>query len=815
LECEDFGGEHVVVGRWPDARSARSHALSVLRVRGAALAAALLPAAVAVILLVGGATGRLGAGWDAARWAASAAAVLVLAVAAGVASVIARARPAHAPTVPVPEGAAPDLYALVRELAQRLDVPAPSAIALTPDCDSWLEERPRRPEERPHRSRPDDGRTGAGAPVLVIGSPFLWWMRVPELRALLAPVVAGTGPSAHPDIAAARRFVRGLDAAVAAADSGAGSSGAGRRGAGSAGSAGSAGGPERAAGSPVEDGRRGGGFEDGARGGALSAVTGAAAYAGSVRAVTAAAGGLGLRFAGRCARLMLRASAAHATEMERGVAAAAADRAQGVDHGLRVTAQEQVGLAYAGWDRLLTRVALPAWRIGRWPARLDAGVVAALTELSRRDRLAEGFAARLGERPACDLLEEPGAVDESVSLLAARLFHGGPPRSSTEWSPVSWQAYPEEVAGRSWRTAAARLVTALDDTSTGTSADVSAGASASGSGSAAGAACTAEAELPGAAGEFTGCAEPPETAGTAEAAEVAETAGIADAAGTAEARETAEARGPGAPDEPAGAEGAPGAPGTVGAAADARQRPRQLSGAAARPSPARLLAHAVRAARPAGPPEPPPGPGPYANSPHTPGTSPASQPSRPSRSSQPSRSAQTPQPGPPETTEPATEGSAASAGTRTDRDGQVPTLERIMRRLADDEDATELLAARLSTALAREEASRAPGPLIAGAVDESAVPPTAPMGLPLQPPRTGAELVAEHVVAAVCCAAVDTAAATPGLDWLDGPVLLVRGERTADLHRPVLDLVETGEPRPLRDWLTTVGVRADEPLHTR
>ncbi|MER0247035.1 hypothetical protein AAHZ94_34770, partial [Streptomyces sp. HSW2009] len=55
------------------------------------------------------------------------------------------------------------------------------------------------------------------APVLVIGSPFLWWMRVAELRALLAPVVAGTGPAAHPDIAAARRFVRGLDAAVALA----------------------------------------------------------------------------------------------------------------------------------------------------------------------------------------------------------------------------------------------------------------------------------------------------------------------------------------------------------------------------------------------------------------------------------------------------------------------------------------------------------------------------------------------------------------------------------------------------------------------
>ncbi|RRR65458.1 hypothetical protein EHS43_45540, partial [Streptomyces sp. RP5T] len=225
------------------------------------------------------------------------------------------------------------------------------------------------------------------APVLVIGSPFLWWMRVGELRAVLAPVVAGTGPSAHPDIAAARRFVRGLDAAVA-----------------------------------------------------VGSVPGRCPLT-RVLCVGVA----------RVARLLLRSCREHATQMERGVAAAAAERAQAVDYGLRIVAQEQVGLAYAGWDRLLTRVALPAWRMGRWPSRLDAGVVAALTELSRRDRLAEGFASRLGERPACDLLEEPGAIDEAASLLAARLFHGGPAETGPDWSPVDWQEYPEEVVDRKWR----------------------------------------------------------------------------------------------------------------------------------------------------------------------------------------------------------------------------------------------------------------------------------------------------------------------------------------------------------------------------
>ncbi|WP_346010551.1 hypothetical protein, partial [Streptomyces sp. SID5910] len=386
------------------AQAARSRALAVLRIRSRALAVALLPAAAAVILLVGGSTGHLvGAGWDAARWTVSALALLVLAAAAGVALVVARARPAMTPTVRIAEESAPDLYRMVRDLADRLEVPAPSAIALTPDCDSWLEDRTHPAHGPPSGERADEmagpgSRRGPAAPVLVIGSPFLWWMRVGELRAVLAPVVAGTGPSAHPDIAAARRFIRGLDAAVAVAST-----------------------RDR---------------------GLLS------------RAVC-----VGL---GQVSRLLLRSCRVHAAEMERGVAAAAAERAQAVDYGLRIVAQEQVGLAYAGWDRLLTRVALPAWRMGRWPARLDVGVVAALTELSRRDRLAEGFASRLGERPACDLLEEPGLIDESVSLLAARLFHGGPAETGPDWAPVGWDEYPEEVVDRTWRTDAARLHRVLD-----------------------------------------------------------------------------------------------------------------------------------------------------------------------------------------------------------------------------------------------------------------------------------------------------------------------------------------------------------------
>ncbi|MGW0462487.1 hypothetical protein [Streptomyces tendae] len=685
------------------AQAARSRALAVLRVRSRALAVALLPAAAAVILLVGGSTGHLaGGGWDVLRWVVSVLALCVLLAAGGVALVVARSRPAVTPTVTVAEESAPDLYRMVRDLADRLDVPAPSAIALTPDCDSWLEDRTHPahgppPAEKHHDDLAGPGgpahRRSATAPVLVIGSPFLWWMRVGELRAVLAPVVAGTGPSAHPDIAAARRFIRGLDAAVAVAS-------AGRR-------------------DP------------------LSRV---------------ACAGLGW-----ASRLLLRSCRGHAAEMERGVAAAAAERAQAVDYGLRIVAQEQVGLAYAGWDRLLTRVALPAWRMGRWPSRLDVGVVAALTELSRRDRLAEGFASRLGERPACDLLEEPGVMDEAVSLLAARLFHGGPAETGADWSPVGWEEYPEEVVDRTWRTDAARLHRVLDTL---------------------GVRRAAEGAAPGTDGPTL--ARVLDHLATPDAASTAPLTAGSDAHAAGTETENGPDTPPAAPDAP------------TDAPQPAYEDPDAPTDA---PQPAYEDPDASRL--------------PF-------GDSDASRPSYgdPGASRPPVDDFDAPQP------------PYGDSGTPHPPYGDHATPVLTIPAEDDEDDLADTtargaaLAAGLTAQLAREEAearpagarapSSAPGP--AAGPDDALWDDRALPLLPLQPPRTGREILTAHITAMVCCAAMDTAGAAPALDWLDGPSLLFDGARTADLAPSVLSLVETGDPGPLRAWMTELGIRPEKPV---
>ncbi|MFI8069178.1 hypothetical protein ACIF85_10365 [Streptomyces sp. NPDC086033] len=913
------------------AQAARSRALAVLRIRSRALAVALLPAAVAVVLLAGGSTSHLVGGfWDTARLVMTVLGAMVLVAAGAVALVIARARPAVSPTVAIAEESAPDLYRMVRDLADRLDVPAPSAIALTPDCDSWLEDRTHPAHGPPPQEGRDDEIAGVrgphrrvpAAPVLVIGSPFLWWMRVGELRAVLAPVVAGTGPSAHPDIAAARRFVRGLDAAVA-----------------------------------------------------VGSVPGRCPLA---RVVCAGVAWV--------ARLLLRSCREHATQMERGVAAAAAERAQAVDYGLRIVAQEQVGLAYAGWDRLLTRVALPAWRMGRWPSRLDAGVVAALTELSRRDRLAEGFASRLGERPACDLLEEPGAIDEAASLLAARLFHGGPAETGQDWSPVDWQEYPEEVVDRKWRLDAARLHRVLDaqgvsrtpgtappDSHGPTLSRVLAHLSAPGhtgpaphppapdrpatatptyppaptSAAGGGPTSTDDADTvqngreqgpsrastdalapcgssvplrDSASADLTGMDSGPASPDDADAVQhgpgrpstddlapgetaaplrdpastdlapiphahgVAATAGSAspDAAGAAQLEAVAQADAPAtATPAPIRHDQAPGAPapappdGVI--AADPDSEPTSAGALAAAPDdrlPADALAAAPDDQLPAdalatGPHEQPPADalatGPHeqppadalaaapddqlpadalaaapddqlpadalATGPHDQpqadalATAPHDQPqadalaTAPHDQPQADTPAAAPHDQPPADTPAAAQHNPVPPAEPAATDHETAAAPQ-RPPAADDECAAdgvggrtdgeaETLAAALTAELAREEAA---APQSHSTPDATPWDDTALPLFPLQPPRSARELLTDHVTAMVCCAAIDTAGAAPGLDWLDGPSLLINGERAADLAPRVLSLVEDGDPAPLRAWLVKSGIRPEKPV---
>ncbi|KUO08791.1 hypothetical protein [Streptomyces sp. DSM 15324] len=747
------------MGAEAGAQSARARALAVLRVRSRALAVALLPPGAAVILFAGGSTGHLvGPGWDTARWVVGVVALVVLLAAGVVGLVVARARPAVSPTVAVAEEAAPDLYRLVRDLADRLDVPAPSAIALTPDCDSWLEDRTH-PSHGPPAPRRGDEIAGAGpsrhhlprrtatAPVLVIGSPFLWWMRVGELRAVLAPVVAGTGPSAHPDIAAARRFVRGLDAAVA-----------------------------------------------------VSADRGRCPAA---RPVCAGIGWV--------SRLMLRSCQVHAAEMERGVAAAAAERAQAVDYGLRIVAQEQVGLAYAGWDRLLTRVALPAWRMGRWPSRLDAGVVAALTELSRRDRLAEGFASRLGERPACDLLEEPGAVDEAASLLAARLFHGGPAECGPDWSPVDWQEYPEEVVDRKWRTDAARLHRVLDALGVRPTPDH---ASHHPSGptlarvldhltSAGGVPPGTATPSPGPAFSTPGAASPTPPDDATDLGHDGTEFGPAQDGDYGVARDGAE-HGPAQEGDHGGDEDGDHGGGRDGADLGPAQEgdhggdedgdhgggrdgadlgPAQDGGRggaqAGDHGGTRISDH-----------------GGARIGDHDGGQDGDKADGEDGDEAGSGAGAQA-------------DGAEAGgwAGAEADGGDELPA----------PNPRSSALAARLGSEVAREEATAtAAKPPVPGGSQGGPDGPLWEDGalplFPLQPPRTDRELLADHVTAMVCCAAMDTVGATPGLDWLDGPTLLVDGERVADLAPRVLSLVEDGDATPLRAWLVELGIRPEKPV---
>jgi hypothetical protein len=251
-----------------------------------------------------------------------------------------RIAPPASTTLPLHGEGLSELNLIVRQISSALGVPTPAAIELSPDCDAWLEPRP-------------------GGPVLVIGTPFLWWLRVSELRGLLAPVIAGLEAAHDPAVVRARRLVRRLDVAE---------------------ERGCAPWPRRAVG----------------------------------------------RVAGTCR--------GRAEGMERVIAAQASQRARIVEPAGRVYAHEQVGLVAAAWDRLLTRLAHPAWAADYAPSTLNAALVSALVELGERDRVGVGLADRLSERPACDLLDEPGQVDRAVSAVVPVVYLGRPVERALDWT---------------------------------------------------------------------------------------------------------------------------------------------------------------------------------------------------------------------------------------------------------------------------------------------------------------------------------------------------------------------------------------------
>ena len=296
------------------------------------------------------------AGWLLPGYVAAAGVLAVLGFAAVPVWRFHRITPPASATVPLENADRSELALIVRQISAALGVPTPAAIELSPDCDAWLEPRP-------------------GGPVLVVGTPFLWWLRVSELRGLLAPVIAGLEAAHDPAVVRARRTVRRLDCAQ--------------------------------------------------RQGLLPWPRAAVAW-----------GADGCR--------------TRAEGMERVIAAHASQRARIVEPAGRVYAHEQVGLVAAAWERLLTRLAYPAWEADYAPNALNAALVAALVELGERDRVGVGLADRLSERPGCDLLDEPGDVDRAVSAIVPVVYQDKPVET-----PLDWSDYTRLVAEPILRRAAA------------------------------------------------------------------------------------------------------------------------------------------------------------------------------------------------------------------------------------------------------------------------------------------------------------------------------------------------------------------------